>query len=356
MKPLLLAPVAVCCLIAFGSGAAAAQSGEPAKGTVERIKIHGKSLEGNLEGDSPDRDVSIYLPPSYKTNPKRRFPVLYFLHGFTDDDARWFGLQKHWIDLPKVLDRALAGGKNREVIVVMPNAFTVYQGSMYSKSATTGNWEEYVASEVVAYIDSHYRTLPRVASRALAGHSMGGYGAMRIGMRRPDVFSTVYLLSPCCMAPNLGNSPNGAQMLKRAEAIQKLEDVEKADFLTKAMLASGAAWSPNPKNPPLYLDLPYRKGEFQPMVAAKWAANAPLAMVDQYISNIQRLRAIGFDAGTKDAGIARTVKTLHDVLDSYGIEHAFEIYEGTHTDGVATRIEMNVIPLLSKTLEFERVK
>src|ERR1041385_540933 len=84
--------------------------GQGKQGTVERIKVHAKSLEGNLDGDSPDRDVSIYLPPSYHTDKNRRYPVVYMLHGFTDDDARWFGVVKHWINLPEVINQALADG------------------------------------------------------------------------------------------------------------------------------------------------------------------------------------------------------------------------------------------------------
>jgi acyl-CoA synthetase (AMP-forming)/AMP-acid ligase II len=73
---------------------------------LERTKVHGQSLEGNLSGDSPDRDVSVYLPPSDKTQPNRRYPVLDLLHGFTDSDAKWFGLTRHWINVAEVIDRA----------------------------------------------------------------------------------------------------------------------------------------------------------------------------------------------------------------------------------------------------------
>ena len=128
------------------------------KGTVERIKVHGKSLEGNLEGDSPDRDVSIYLPASYATEKTRRYPVIYFLHGFTDSDDKWFGFTKHWINLPDILDKTFGEPGTREMIVVMPNAFTRYQGSMYSNSVTTGNWEDFIVRDLVPYIDAHYRT------------------------------------------------------------------------------------------------------------------------------------------------------------------------------------------------------
>jgi S-formylglutathione hydrolase len=335
-------------VLSLGAGLIFSQPSAP-KGSVERIKVHGKALEGNLEGDSPDRDVSIYLPPSYQTARNRRYPVVYMLHGFTDSDEKWFVTPNHWINFPAVLDKALAGG-SREMIIVMPNAFTRFQGSMYSNSATTGNRDEFVARELVAYIDSHYRTVANAASRGLAGHSMGGYGTIRIGMQHPDVFSSIYALSPCCLAPNdaffQGRGAN-----PRAEAVHSFEEVDKADFGTKAALASSAAWSPNPKNPPLYLDLPYQDGVIRPEIAAKWMANTPLAMLEQYIPNIKKLHAIAFDAGAQDAGIAATVKTLDAILIRYDIPHTFEIYEGTHTSHVADRIEAKTMPFFSKNLQ-----
>jgi S-formylglutathione hydrolase len=320
-------------------------------GTIERIKVHGKALEGNLEGDSPDRDVSIYLPPGYRIDKARRYPVIYMLHGFTDSDDRWFGLRgQHWINLPQVLDKSFARPGARQMIVVMPNAYTRYQGSMYSNSVTTGNWEDFVAGDLVAYIDSRYRTLARAESRGLAGHSMGGYGAARIGMRHPGVFSAVYLLSPCCMTPPDLRQP--AANIARAEAIKDPAEVDKADFGVKAALASAAAWSPNPKNPPLYFDLLTRDGQFQPAIAAKWAANAPLAMIDQYIANLKRLRGLAFDAGASDKSIAASIKVLDQILNDYGIAHGFEIYDGDHLNHIADRVETKMIPFFSEKLSF----
>ena len=320
-------------------------------GRIERIKVYGKALEGNLAGDPAERDVSIYLPPSYQARQNRRYPVIYMLHGFTDNDAKWFGITKHWINLPAVIDKALASGGAGEMIVVMPDAFTRYQGSMYSNSVTTGNWEEFVAKELVSYIDTHYRTIPNAASRGLAGHSMGGYGTLRIAMKQPGVFSSIYALNPCCLMPNMDLARAEARMAK-ADAVRDVAEIEKADFGTKAALASGAAWSPNPKNPPLFLDLPWKNGEFQPLILAKWAANAPLAMVDQYLPFVKKLSAIGFDAGTKEAGISAGVKALDQILTANGVEHTSEIYEGDHTNRVAERIETTVLPFFSKNLSF----
>ncbi len=334
------------------SSATSAQISAPAitHGTYQRIKVHGKALEGNLEGDSADRDVSVYLPPSYDLSPNRRYPVIYLLHGYTDSDDRWFGLIQHFINVPVAVDKAIAAGA-REMIVVMPNAYTAFQGSMYSNSVTTGDWETFVAHDLVSYIDSHYRTLADAASRGLAGHSMGGYGTIRIGMKHPGIFSSMYILSPCCMAARMT-----AQGLGRAEAVKSFDDLAKADFPTKAALASAAAWSPNPKRPPFFVDLPSRSGEPQPEILAKWAANAPLAMLEQYIPNLRRYQAIAMDAGDMDEPIASTVRTLDDMLTSYGIRHTFEIYPGNHVNHIAERVELKTMPFFSENLEFGAAK
>jgi S-formylglutathione hydrolase len=343
-------------LVSFVLGAAmtvAAQTGSPAhKGKLERIKVHGKSLEGNLSGDAADRDVSVYLPPSYAKGKKKHYPVLYLLHGFTDSDDRWFGLKQHFINVPLAADRAFAAGVP-EMILVMPNAFTKFHGSMYSNSSTTGDWEDYIAEDLVSYMDSHYRTIPDRGSRGLAGHSMGGYGTIRLGFKHPEVFSSLYAMSPCCMAPT-GNP--GAAMEKQVEAVKTTEDIEKANFGVLAMLASSAAWSPDPQNPPFFFDFPVKDGQVQPDIVAKWSANAPLAMVDQYIPSLKRYRAIAIDAGDKDAGINDTVRRFDQILTNYGITHTEEIYEGDHVNRIAARLESKVIPFFGKNLSFAKKK
>ncbi len=173
-----------------------AQTNAPGKkGTVEHIKVHGVSLEGNLEGDSPDRDVFIYLPPSYATSRNQRYPVVYLLHGYGLTGERWMT----FANLAAIADKDISAGTMKEMILVSPDAYTVHGGSMYSASVTTGDWEAYIAQDLVAYVDKSYRTIADRLSRGLAGHSMGGYGALRIGMKRPDVFSSLYPMSSCCL-------------------------------------------------------------------------------------------------------------------------------------------------------------
>ncbi len=343
----------LCVLVVAASPVSRSQTAPPvAHGTVERVKVHGASLEGNLEGDSADRDVSVYLPPSYKVHKHQRYPVLYILHGYMDNDINWFGEKHVFVDAPKAIDGALAGGSAKEMIIVMPSAYTVYMGSMYSNSVTTGNWEAFLTRDLVSYVDSHYRTIPDRMSRGLAGHSMGGYGTVRLGMRYPDVYSSIYAMSACCLIPNSNPPPDATA---KAEAIHSAADLAKADFGTRAMIASAAAWSPDPKNPPLFLDLPTVGGKIQPEVEAAWDANAPLAMLAQYVANLKQLHAIAIDVGTKD-GLMASNQELEERMTLFGIAHTYETYDGNHISGIQDRLENHVLPFFSKNLSFSPAK
>lgn len=314
--------------------------------TMEHIKVHGAALEGNLEGDAVDRDVFVLLPPSYAKEKSRRYPVVYALHGYSIGAEQW----THEIHVPQTIEGAFAQGA-KEMIVVLPDSKTLHNGSMYSSSVTTGNFEQFIARDLVAYVDAHYRTISNRLSRGLVGHSMGGYGATRIGMKHSDVFGSLYIMSPCCLAPRQAGPPN-PEVEKALEAVKTPEDSAKLSFFPRAQLATAAAWSPDPKNPPLFLDLPMKDGVAQPDVLAKWAANAPLAFIDQYIGNLRQYRAIAIDVGDED-GLRTETGKLHDALDKYGIANTFEVYAGTHTSRVADRFQNHVLPFFSQNLCFE---
>jgi S-formylglutathione hydrolase FrmB len=234
------------------------------------------------------------------------------------------------------------------MIVVLPDSKTLHNGSMYSSSVTTGDFERFISHDLVAYIDAHYRTVPNRTSRGLVGHSMGGYGASRIGMKHADVFGSLYIMSPCCLEPRQAGPANAANE-KALEDVKTPADSAKLPFGLRAQLASAAAWSPNPKNPPLFLDLPFQNGQPRPDIVAKWAANSPLAFVDQYIGNLRQYRGIAIDVGDQD-GLRLGAAKLHDILESYGIAHTFEVYHGTHTSAVADRFQNHVMPFFSKNL------
>lgn len=320
-----------------------------AQGTVERIKFASQALEGNLIGDDHVRDVSIYLPEGYHSS-DAKYPVLFMLHGFTDDDSKWFGHEEHWINLPELLDQTFADDQLNKMIVVMPNAYNRFKGSMYSSSVTIGDWETFIAEELVAFIDDSYRTIAQPSARGLAGHSMGGYGTIRLAMKRPGVFSAIYLLSPCCMDSNVNSNPG---LRRNVEEVERIDQLEEQPFFVSATLALSAAWAPNPKNPPFYFDLPFAEGTDRPEIVAKFQANSTLAMIDQYIPHLRALNAIALDVGDQDWGISGPSKKLDQILSAYLIDHFFEVYQGDHVNKVGERIVNHLLPFFSRHFQSE---
>jgi len=325
-----------------------AATGGQRSGTVQMITVHGKSLEGNLEGDSPDREVYVYLPPSYATEKSRRYPVLYFLHGYGAKPELYWKM----MTVPETADKLMGDGTVHEFILVFPDAHTIYDGSMYSNSPTTGDWETYITRDLVKYVDTHYRTIANRDSRGLAGHSMGGYGTLRIGMKYPEVYSSIYAMSSCCLM----NDPSARRPPARQPEAKGGEDksgkAPPRNIFANVLNAEAAAWSPDPKNPPKFFDLPTEDGKVRPEIAAKWIANSPLAMVDQYVSNLKEYRAFMMDCGLQD-GLVTTNKEMDASLTELGVPHKFETYEGNHVNHVKDRFEQNVLPFFSENLKLK---
>lgn len=321
------------------------------KGKLERIKVHGQSLEGNLMGETAAPEVSIYLPPSYATEPARRYPVVYMLHGYTGTDLGYFGPNGRQAHV--IAERVFGSGAAKDMILVMPNCMNAYGGCMYSNSATAGYWEDYIAEDLVAYVDKNYRTIASRDGRGLAGHSMGGYGTIRIGMKRPDVFSALYALSSCCLNEGNVRPPRGGGP-SAAESIRSIEEA-RGNRGAQGTLARAAAWAPNPANPPLYLDLPTKNGEVQPQVAVRWAANSPVAMLDQYVPNLKQMKAIALDIGLQD-GLITSNRVFVEALERFKVPHTFETYEGDHGNRIPQRLEEKVLPFFSQHLSFEQAR
>jgi len=235
------------------------------------------------------------------------------------------------------------------MIIVFPDGSNEYGGSFYAQSQVTGNFEAFIAEEMPAFIDRTYRSIARPASRGLMGHSMGGYGAARIGMRRPGRFGALYLMSPCCLAP-LGVQGLTTETVAEIGTFKAPSDAVGLPFKYAGPLATSAAFSPNPAKPPLFVDLPVSEtGELRPDILAKRAANAPLAIIDQHIAALRSYRAIGIDVGDQDS-IVPAATQLHKNLDNYAISNRLEVYPGNHTNKVSSRFETVVLPFFGNTL------
>jgi enterochelin esterase-like enzyme len=284
------------------------------------------------------------LPPSYNSESTRRYPVVYTLHGFGLHAQQWVGFAN-----VSGLEKGLASGASKEMILVAPDAFSLHNGSFYSNSKTTGDWENFIAVELVSYIDSHYRTIPDRLSRGLSGHSMGGYGTLRIGMKHPEVFSSLFAMSACCMLDTAEVTPGMTQM----EAIKTKEDALKLGFNQKSPLARAAAWSSNSANPPLFIDLPVKDGKQRPVIAAKWMANSLMVMLAEYAPNLKKMKAIEMNVGLQD-GLLQTNRDMDEALTDAGVAHHFETFEGDHNGQVGVNFESKVLPFFSRQLAFKK--
>ncbi len=348
--------------LSFAAPAAAQQTAkQAAAGKFVEIKIPAPSLKGNLLGDATEQNISVYLPPGYDTSPTKRYPVVYLLHGFGFGKIVWIADEAFNV-LP-ILDGLINSGQAREMIVVAPNAKNAFNGSFYLNSATTGNWEDYIFRDVVAYVDANYRTLARASSRGIAGHSMGGFGAVSIGMKHADIFGAIYALSPCCLGmegeflePNPAWTEIG-EFTSKEQFVSLPRTREK--FWTRVFPALSAAFSPNVENKPIFGDFLYREqgGKLvrNEAVAAKWKAKMPLYLVDQYKSNLLSLRGIFLDYGQFEPNTHIVMATVNfsKALAEHGVPHTFEIYAGgDHGNKIKERLETRVFKFFSEKLDF----
>lgn len=310
------------------------------------------SLRGNLMGDPAWREATVYLPPGYRKNPRKRYPVVYLLHGFAADHRAFIRGPYQNMNVRISMDSLIGAGAVREMIVVMPSARNFFDGSFYVNSPVSGRWEDFIIRDLVSHIDRKYRTIRTRKGRGIAGHSMGGYGALRITMRHPEIFSAVYAMSPCCL-----DRMDGAERTagwKAAIAVREREDYRKAGFTANLLYALAAAYSPNLAKPPLFADLPYRlEGGMlvaDSAVLGKWVG--PLAMAPAHLDNLRRL-SIGFDAGDADGllDIPPNVRALDSLLTANDVPHFAEVYSGNHGNRVRARLASIVLPFFSRVLK-----
>jgi len=330
-----------------------------AGGVIHTIEVPAPSLRGNLLGDADRRTASVYLPPQYSTQRGRRFPVIYLLHGFAADHRAFIAGAYQDLNVRVSMDSLIAIGKVQPMIVVTPNARNRFDGSFYANSAATGKWEDFLAKDLVRHIDRRYRTIAKSSSRGLMGHSMGGYGALNVGMRNPGVFSAVYALSPCCLGPDHTNLtfPGRTEQWKKALSARDTSQIKTAGFHANILMALAAVYSPAPDRPPLFLSYPFaaRSDSLVPDLAtiARW--KPPLTQLERYRDNLAKLH-IGFDAGESDGltDIPVNARAVDRELTRMGIEHTFEIYQGTHGNRIRERLESIVFPFFSRNLKSGR--
>jgi S-formylglutathione hydrolase len=326
-----------------------------AQSRVVQAQVHSSGLEHSLFGDSSEQPVGIYLPAAYAAEPQRRFAVIYFLHGYSDTPA-----MRVAEIVQQMMDKQIAAHGIEPMIVVAPNGLNKLLGSFYTNSLATGDWEDYVVRDVVAYVDSHYRTLPYSGSRGIGGHSMGGYGALMLAFRHPDVFGYVYAMSPCCtiLAGDLALGSTVWEQAGKVKSVSELPGlIEHGELLVAAMLAAEAAFTPAPHNPFPFANSPVRReGNHlapDPEVFPEFQSHIVVNAVPGLLSKIYKLKGIYIDYGAQDeyTHIPLGAQALSSELSTAGIPHVLDVYEGTHSSRVHTQFETKLLPWFSTHLK-----
>jgi len=327
-----------------------------ANGQIVSREIQSTHFAGNKIGTSPVRKLVVYLPPGYDGS-SRRYPVVYFLPTPFENYRVAFDRD----GAAGLLDRAVRVGVIGDFILVCPDMTTALGSSWYVNSPVTGNWEDYMIQELVPYIDANFRTLPTRDSRGISGDFMGGYGAIRFGMKHPDVFGSVYALHPVGTGSGLltmYSRPNW-ELLANAKSMDDL----KGDFLSTIFVTIFQANLPDSEKPPLFIDLQAHKVGDRLVIDSKETERLRNnffieSMVPEYADNLKSLRGFKFDWARSDTNQDHVYanQALTHKLDEFGIPHQAEEYDGLWQCGlwsVDGRIYTDVLPFFREHLVFE---
>jgi S-formylglutathione hydrolase FrmB len=319
--------------------------------------IESEVLRGNAPGDPATRELFVYLPASYDSDQSRRFPVVYVLTGFTGRGQMLLNAQAFTPNLAERMDRLITQGIIAEMIVVMPDCFTRFGGSQYINSTATGRYEDYLVSEIVAFVDRRFRTRAESAGRALMGKSSGGYGALVQAMRHADVFCAVASHSGDCYFEYcyLPDFPKTFRAIEGDPAafIEKFwreEKKGKLDVPALNILAMSACYSPDPEAP-MGFRLPFdtTTGKIHAAVWARWLEQDPVRMAAVYADNLRRLKLLYLDAGTRDEfSLDLGARILAARLREMNIDFIHEEYDDGHFN-ISYRYDRS-LELISKAL------
>jgi glucans biosynthesis protein C len=349
-----------------------------ATGKLTPVEIPGPSLANNLLRVATIQPAAVYLPPSYFQSQKR-YPVIYLLPNFDTGVWRYTAGSYQEFRLQPAVDGLIAAGRMPELIVLIPNAAHFLGSSWYRNSKLTGNWEDFITRDIVGYVDSHFRTIARRDARGLAGHGVGGTGALELGLKHSDLFGGVYAMSPAVMAgEDLAHLTEGGE--KQAEPWRRLvgewSTLNEADaarafrLYTQARLnsssssdlfdilriscaaASGTSISQFP-----YIDYPFPESHDAAARSAYWAEILGnwKGKVQAYLSRADRLKLITIEYGRRGDYdfIVRGAQHVSQVMNELNVSNTLSASEGNHDGTLGRRLREGMLPTLGNALKTE---
>lgn len=329
------------------------------RGRIELPRIESRILAGNLLGDPSEREVLVYLPPSY--DGARRFPLIAVLPPYAAGHRSLINYKLWEPDLFERYEALLARGEAPEAIFVAPDCMTRWGGSQFLDSAATGDYQRYLVEEVLPFVDARYRTVPAREARGVIGRSSGGFGALRLGIDRPEAFAAYashagdaafeVSIRPSftSVAITLDRAGGVARFLER---FAQLGPSSGGDFEAVMTIATAAAYAPEPSAPLPHAALPFDLRTAMPIddVWQRWLAHDPVVLLDRDRDALRSAALVFLDAGDRDEhGLQFAARMLADRLRDRGAPLVFEEFPGGHR-GTAHRYDRS-IPLVLSALE-----
>jgi pimeloyl-ACP methyl ester carboxylesterase len=278
-------------------------------GRLEQSLFASELLRGNPLDDPPERPLWVYLPPGYQDE-ARLFPSVYLLHGYGGSVASWGNRPTYGRPVLEMIDEAFATGQAPPAVVVCVDGWTRYGGSQYIDSNGTGRYQSYLCDEVVAYIDSQYRTIADRDHRAVMGTSSGGFGALAASMLRPDVFGACashagdafyeVLYQPHLREIVRALRPwDGDIQAWWTEFQARYPSVLPGEPRLQYVLGVAACFSPDAQGIPV-LPVDTRTGELREDIWRQWLAWDPVRMIPHHLDQLRSMRGVWIDAGSAD--------------------------------------------------------
>lgn len=329
-------------------------------GSLRIEEVPAPSLEGNPLGDPARRLTPVYLPPGYEGG-RDRYPVVYFLHGFSGTGMGWTHQAVFTPTVPERIDALIAASALLPFIGVFPDGMTRVGGSQWVNSEAVGRYRDYLARDVVGWADRTLRTVARREARAVVGKSSGGYGALVMAAEEGEVFAhagshagDAYF--EYCYLPDF---PKAAGALLKAGGAQPWFDefVERAratkvrgdDHPVLNTLAMAAIYSPAPGQP-LGLRLPFdlETARLDEEVWRRWLEQDPVRFIPARIDRVRRLSSLYIDCGTRDEFHLRWgARMIAKALREANVDHAHEEFEDGHM-GINYRYDRSLAYLVPR--------
>lgn len=324
-------------------------------GTVTRITVQSKLLEGNLLGDPTERVIDVYVPHGHDG---AGLPLLVDLAGYTGSGLSHSAWKNFGENLPERLDRLIGDGVLAPVVVAMPDCFTRLGGNQYINSAAMGPWEDILLTEFVPAVEARFQC-GGAGKRGVFGKSSGGYGAIVHALKHNDFWSAAACHSgdmafELCYARDFPAALRAIAKHGSVEAfIDQIETSNKPkgdDIHALMSLAMAATYDPDPGQPfgvrlPVTLDTCERLEDLW----ANWLAWDPLTLVETHFEGLKGMKALFIDCGDVDQyDLVYGARRLHRRLEALDVPHRYEEFPDTHS-GIDYRMDVS-LPWLARAL------